>query len=48
MPIANVTANNTIISMASTSVYDLLKKAGIRKIQLEEGEKLFTTSIRTI
>ena len=48
MSIANVTANSTTISMASTSVYDLLKRGGIRKIQLEEVEKLFTTSTRTI
>ena len=39
-PIANVTANSTTVSMASTPVYNSLKT---RKIHLET-EKLFTTS----
>ena len=39
-PIANVTANSTAVSVASTPVHNLLKT---RKIQLET-EKLFTTS----
>ena len=32
--------------MASTSVHDLLKRAGIKKIQLEETKKQFTTNTR--
>ena len=43
-PTANVTANSTTVSMASTPVHNLLKTAVRRKIQLEETEKLFTTS----
>ena len=40
----NVTANSTTVSIASTSVCDLLKTSIRRKIQLEEAEKLFITN----
>ena len=43
-PTANVTPNSTTVSMASTPVHNLLKTAVRREIQLEETEKLFTTS----